>query len=281
MLDRMVENLIQFDHRDINQWSKKSIFLSYRRRDVSGIVGRLASNINNAFGFGICFYDIGSLMSGDPWKEKLISELQGVKILLWIIGEKWDDLDNKNNRKILNPDDPLHIELNTAITRKIKIIPVTINNAQMPSKSQLPNNLHQAIGHQAIKLVHEQWNLGVDRLIADIGHILNRPFRLLERYQLMKYPRAARLIGEWHGALAQGDMDEQRVQFNGALKFFSIDKTIYGKSIVNTPFGDYVKFDLYNGSFSNELFRFDYKNESGSILQEGHFIFKMNASDGK
>jgi len=62
------------------------VFINYRRKDALSDAGRLASDLDSAFGEGLTFQDVDDLQSGDKWIDKLLEAGKAAKVILAIIG---------------------------------------------------------------------------------------------------------------------------------------------------------------------------------------------------
>ena len=87
-----------------------------------------------------------------------------------LIGNTWLNCkDSAGNRRLDNQDDFVRKEISLAISRKIKIIPVLLENAQMPDANELPDDIKQVCKWQAISITDSRWKFDVERLIKSIN----------------------------------------------------------------------------------------------------------------
>jgi len=120
------------------------IFISYRRADLGGhaeiFVGRIADRLNAHFGESNVFLDIQTIPAGREFDEFIIEQVTQADALLAIIGPDWlTELRARNE----NQDDFVKVEIQTALERRIHLIPVLIGGASMPNSKQLPETLTQ------------------------------------------------------------------------------------------------------------------------------------------
>src|SRR5262245_42751061 len=105
------------------------IFVNYRREDVIGTAGRLRDRLADAFGDKNVFMDVDNIEPGADFVEELNSQLAECRVFLALIGPNWlDAKDESGGRRLDNPDDFVAIEIATALERKIRVIPVLVDN---------------------------------------------------------------------------------------------------------------------------------------------------------
>jgi hypothetical protein len=62
-------------------------------------------------------------------------------VLLAVIGKNWNPLTDSGQRRLSDPNDHLGIEIETALKRKIPVIPVLVDGVKMPAAHELPQAL--------------------------------------------------------------------------------------------------------------------------------------------
>lgn len=140
------------------------IFLSYRRDDEPGYVGRLADGITAAFG-EIVFRDVDSIRAGSKWKIELRKQVSQAQVLIAVIGQRW--------QSILSERDPerdyVRHELNLAHQLEIPVIPVKMQDAPFDYKQDL-GDLSWLRELQCLELSDRQgrWGTDLDQLVGCI-----------------------------------------------------------------------------------------------------------------
>ena len=146
------------------------IFINYRREDTSGYAGRIADALATEFGENNIFVDVTKIDTGSDFTEVITQALDQSRYLLILIGNTWLNCkDSAGNRRLDNHDDFVRKEISLAISRKIKIIPVLLENAQMPDANELPDDIKQVCKWQAISITDSRWKFDVERLIKSIN----------------------------------------------------------------------------------------------------------------
>lgn len=163
----------KFETKAENKASSQ-IFISYRRNDSGDITGRIYDRLVPHFGRDRIFKDVDSIPLGMDFKKHLDLAVAQCSIFLIVIGPNWLYSNNKNVKKSLihDPADFVRIELESALTREIPVIPLFVRGATMPSKEDLPDNFQQLIYRNGIAIRPDpDFHIDMDRLIRAIeGH---------------------------------------------------------------------------------------------------------------
>ncbi|NJL95557.1 MAG: toll/interleukin-1 receptor domain-containing protein, partial [Anaerolineae bacterium] len=115
------------------------VFISYRRLDSRDAVGRIFDRLSAYFGEEALFRDVDYIKPGMNFKKRIESTLDQAVVVLVIIGEKWLEVKDEHGRRRLDsPVDFVRLEIEMALQRNIRIIPVRLNNVAMPDPDQLP-----------------------------------------------------------------------------------------------------------------------------------------------
>ncbi len=134
------------------------IFVSYRRDDAKHAAGRLVDRLEKSFSRDQLFFDIDNIEPGVDFVRVLKEQVERCDVLLAIIGPGWlDARDGLGARRLDNPKDFVRIELETALARDIRVIPVLVDGARMPGEAELPEPLRALTNRQAVRLAHERF----------------------------------------------------------------------------------------------------------------------------
>jgi hypothetical protein len=102
----------------------------------------LGEKLQEVFGNKAIFIDIDNIPLGVDFRTHVDSAIGRSDILLALIGDSWLEAESKDgNRKIDKETDLVRIEIESALDRKIPVVPVLVDNAQMPNESELPESL--------------------------------------------------------------------------------------------------------------------------------------------
>ena len=154
------------------------IFISYRRSDSSGYVGRIREKIATTFKKRAVFLDL-EIDPGTDFLEAIRRALSTSSVLLVILGPKWLTTEDADGRmRLSNPEDYVRFEIQAAMKQGIKMIPVLVGGARMPLPQEMPEGLQGFAQFQAFELSDTRWDYDLAKLIAVIRPIVDPRFRL-------------------------------------------------------------------------------------------------------
>jgi hypothetical protein len=152
----------------------KAVFISYRRDDSAGYAGRIADSIEEHFGEHRIFRDIDSLEPGLDFAEAIERALESSEVLIAVIGKNWlTATDAAGQKRLEDPDDYVRTEIATALKRHIRVIPLLIQGAAMPSARDLPNDLAPLSRRNAFEIHDSSWRDDIQRLITTLERAIN------------------------------------------------------------------------------------------------------------
>lgn len=150
------------------------IFVSYRREDAKHAAGRLVDRLVAAVGRDKLFMDVDNIEPGLDFVKVLNDQVARADVLLALIGPNWlDARDPRGVRRLDNPDDFVRIEIEAALARDIRIVPVLLDGAQMPGADALPSSLHALARRQAVRISHERFAAEADGLAGSLKRALS------------------------------------------------------------------------------------------------------------
>lgn len=145
------------------------LFLSYRRGDTAGHVGRLYDELVRHFGATRVFMDIDGIAPGEDFAQVLSHQLDQAAVVLVVMGQRWVGPKEDGSRRIDDPGDFVRLEVAQALARSgTKIIPVMCDGAQMPAESMLPTAVAAVTRRNAVVLTDIRWKSDVQLLIGAI-----------------------------------------------------------------------------------------------------------------
>jgi hypothetical protein len=113
----------------------------------------------NHFGHGQVFKDVDTIQLGDDFVEKITEAVGACEVLLAVIGSRWLTVTDKNGRRRLDdPADFVRLEIEAALERGVRIIPVLVDGASMPSGAELPTSLEKLTRRQALVLSPDRFD---------------------------------------------------------------------------------------------------------------------------
>jgi hypothetical protein len=145
-----------------------TIFISYRREDTSGYAGRLYDRLRQEFGHDNVFLDL-ELKPGEDFVDAILARLTGSDLMLVLIGRRWlNAADEKGGQRLGDEGDFVRIEIQTALERKLRTIPVLVDRATLPRLQDLPEPLRPLGRIQAIELSDTRWDYDVGLLVQSL-----------------------------------------------------------------------------------------------------------------
>ncbi|MEO7998438.1 MAG: toll/interleukin-1 receptor domain-containing protein, partial [Gemmatimonadaceae bacterium] len=122
--------------------SRDKIFISYRRDDSSGHVGRLHDALVQQLGAASVFMDIDSIAPGADFVQVLQYSLEQAAVVVVVMGSRWMGPRPDGTRRIDDPNDFVRLEVAKALADpNVRVLPVLVNRAEMVSEESLPDEL--------------------------------------------------------------------------------------------------------------------------------------------
>ena len=140
------------------------IFISYRRADADWPARWLADRLAGQFGTGVVFQDVDSIRPGDDFAVEIEAAVGSCSVLLALIGPRWLAAESGTGRRLDDPQDWVRLEIEAAIRRRVRVIPVLLDGARMPVADELPPSLRKLVRRQAVTL--SPASLDIRRLVS-------------------------------------------------------------------------------------------------------------------
>ena len=156
------------------------IFISYRRLDSRDVAGRIFDHLAKKIHKDNIFKDVDSIPIGEDFREVIAKKIESCDFFFVIIGKRWLDNNLVSLKPLLyDPEDFVRIEIETAIEKKVKIIPVLVSEAEMPKKDFLPESIRDIAFLNAFELRYDPYfKNDVSKLISIVKYKKN--FKLLK-----------------------------------------------------------------------------------------------------
>src|SRR6185369_8101255 len=126
------------------------IFVSYRREDAAGHAGRLFDRLVSHFGRDRIFMDVDAIEPGQDFVTVIENAVGSCEILIAVIGKDWLSSTGRTGR-LNNPNDFVRLEIGTALSRDVRVIPVLVERASMPKPEDLPEDLVKLTRRNAVE----------------------------------------------------------------------------------------------------------------------------------
>src|SRR6185437_4515624 len=149
------------------------IFVSYRRQESSHLAGRLHDRLADHFGESQVFIDVDAIEPGVDFAEEIFRAVAACKVLLAVIGPNWlTAADERGGRRIDDPDDIVRLEIEAALARSVRVIPILVEGAAMPRREDLPGSLAGLARRSALVIRHDSFRYDAARLVTAIERVL-------------------------------------------------------------------------------------------------------------
>lgn len=148
------------------------VFISYRREEAAYPAGWLYDRLANRYG-GQVFKDVDSIQLGDDFVEVITRAVGSCDVLLALIGDQWLTITDEDGRRRLDdPDDFVRLEIEAALARNVRVIPILVDGAELPPADELPPSLAGLVRRQALELSPARFDFDTGRLLKVLDQTL-------------------------------------------------------------------------------------------------------------
>jgi glycerophosphoryl diester phosphodiesterase len=149
------------------------VFISYRRQETAWPARQLHDVLAAELGADRIFKDVDDIEPGDDFVEQIQSAVGSCQVLLALIGPQWLTVtDAKGGRRIDDPADFVRLEVETALSRDdVRVIPILVDHAKMPTSEELPAGLAALTRRQAVEI--NPVSFDTHRLLRVLNETLN------------------------------------------------------------------------------------------------------------
>jgi outer membrane protein assembly factor BamD (BamD/ComL family) len=155
----------------LNESLPGRIFISYRRQETAWPAGRLYDVLVEHFRAEDVFKDVDNIEPGEDFIERITAAVGSCDVLLALIGPQWLTITDENGqRRLDNPEDFVRLEIETALKRKIRVIPILVDEARIPRANELPPTLAPLVRRNAVEI--NPITFDTKRLIATVQKTL-------------------------------------------------------------------------------------------------------------
>jgi hypothetical protein len=143
-----------------------AIVICYRRDDSAGSAGRLYDSLCLHFGQSKVFMDVDAIPAGSEFIGYIVDVISNSDVLLAVIGPHWQELKHSNGlRKLDDEGDVVRLEIQTALTKQVQIVPVLVDTARMVTADTLPESIRPLAGINALEITHRRFADGIAELV--------------------------------------------------------------------------------------------------------------------
>ncbi|NMO54288.1 TIR domain-containing protein [Actinoplanes sp. TBRC 11911] len=169
--------MLQVDAADdrVRPPKRWAAFISYRRSDCAGYATLLHTALEQQFGVGHVFRDIDTLMPGTIYATRIQNAIGSCSVVIALIGREWAGRLPNGGRRIDDPSDMLRQEITAAFQHRVRVIPVLVQDAEMPPSEELPEPLRPLAERHALRIDDNGYAHQVPQLIEAIEQAVGRP----------------------------------------------------------------------------------------------------------
>jgi hypothetical protein len=151
------------------------IYISYRQHDTaySYSAGWLYDRLADRYGGGQVLRGIDSVPHGEDFADAVAEAVGSSNALLVLIDDQWLAITDQDGRRRLdNPNDQVRLEIEAALTREVRVIPILVDGARMPPADELPPSLAHLARRHAIELSTSRFEVDTRQLLNALDTIL-------------------------------------------------------------------------------------------------------------
>ena len=142
------------------------VFISYRREDTAYSAGWLFDRLSARLGPDRVFKDVDSIELGENFVDVIMAAVGSCDVLLALIGDRWLTVtDAGGNRRLDDPGDFVRLEIEAALSRDVRVIPILVDGATMPRADQLPTSLAKLVRFHGLELSPSRFTADTNRLL--------------------------------------------------------------------------------------------------------------------
>ena len=151
------------------------VVISYRRDDTAPHAGRLFDLLTAKLGEGRVFIDVDSIEPGGDFVDAIRQAVGKANMVIAMIGPQWLTAKNeKGQRRIDDELDYVRLEIETALQRNIRVIPILVDGADMPQPDVLPEVLKPLTRRNAVRIDNETFRTDVLPVIKVVTNALSK-----------------------------------------------------------------------------------------------------------
>jgi TIR domain len=184
------------------------VFINYRTGDGEWPAAFLDDKFKRRYGADRVFRDATSLEAGRDFRPELRRRLERCTVLVVVIGPTWlTARDDAGRRRLDNPSDYVRMEIEESLARKIRVVPLTLNDVRLPLADELPAKIAGLADRQSRVFRSRHYESDFEQLVTVIDKEIPRA---TENHDAVRSPVVSqvgdRRVGDVRGsALAMGD----------------------------------------------------------------------------
>jgi hypothetical protein len=173
-LEVLLLQALQESRLQVPAAARRRIFVSYRREESAYPANWLCRRLAEHFSDDQVFMDVDAIELGDNFIDEITIAVGSCEVLLALIGDRWLTMTGaEGQRRIDDPDDLVHLEIEAALARNIRVIPILLDGTRMPRTGDLPTSIAGLANRQALELSPHQFDRDLRRLLNLLDNTLS------------------------------------------------------------------------------------------------------------
>ncbi len=145
------------------------VFISYRRDDSAAAAGRLYDRLAAYFGKEQVFRDLDAIAPGAEFAKVIEERVSQSTVLIAVIGKEWLNAKTAEGQfRLEEPKDCVKAEIREALKQKKLVIPALIEGANVPMAEQLPDDIAELAGRNALEISESRFDFDAGRVIEAV-----------------------------------------------------------------------------------------------------------------
>ncbi len=154
---------------------RAQIFISYRRDDAAGYARAVYDALARRFTAERVFMDVDDIGAGQAFDEAIQRAVGESEVLLVMIGKRWRGEREGRPPRISEAGDFVRREVTAGLAKGLRVIPLLLDGATMPTEAELPAPLRPLARRNAIEIGHTRFEADIERLVAALRETIGEP----------------------------------------------------------------------------------------------------------
>lgn len=143
------------------------IFINYRAQEQAGYAALLDRELAERFGPDAVFRASRSIPPGADFTRDILDSLQQCQVLLAVMGPSWLAAGRRCGTAA-DGVDWVHREIAEAFVANVRVIPILVEDAGMPSPLELSADIADLVRCQYLRLHHRSIGSDIERLVDEL-----------------------------------------------------------------------------------------------------------------
>jgi hypothetical protein len=145
------------------------LFISYRRDDTAPYAGRLRDSLAAHIDRERIFMDIDTISGGVDFQHAIDESIDSAQAMIVVIGLQWLEIEDEHGHpRIQKAEDFVRMEVASGLKAGLRVFPVLVDGAAMPSAAELPEDIKELARLNACEISNTRWDHDVRKLLGDL-----------------------------------------------------------------------------------------------------------------